>query len=216
LRSELKLPAPPDPATLEPLTARWKKNQLFFRVHSSAYGATEFNPGRGKGRFHPFSDVDGNAIPTLYGANSIDGALSETVFHDVAIDPRRMRRIFRERLKTLLLSALVPTRRLTLIDLRGYSLNALGLHRSQLLDSGAAAYHQTVRWARALHQAALTADGLLWRSRQYDTADALLLFGDRVERQDLKVAEAPRPLYSGAGFRLIKEAAKLARIAIIE
>ncbi len=54
-----------------------------FRVYTSAYGATEFNPVSGHGRFHPFVDITGQSVSTLYGAMSVDGALSETVFHDI-------------------------------------------------------------------------------------------------------------------------------------
>ncbi len=195
---------------------RWRRGQALFRVHASDYGATEFNPGSGHGRFHPFVDIAGHGVPTLYGAVSVDGALSETVFHDIPIDHRHIRRIFRQRLKTLLLSAIAPTRSLKLIDLRGHGLSALRLHRSQLIDTSVMAYPETVRWAQALHRTTVTPDGLIWRSRQFDTADVVVLFGDRVARTDLRVVSAPRPLYTGPGFRLVKEAARLVRIAIID
>lgn len=195
---------------------RWRPGQALFRVHASDYGATEFNPGRGHGRFHPFVDLTGYSVPTLYGAASVDGALSETVFHDIPIDHRRVRRLFRQRLKTLLLSSIAPRRSLKLIDLRGHGLSALRLHRSQLIDTSVMVYPETVRWAEALHRTVVAPDGLIWRSRQFDTADVVILFGDRVSRTDLRVVSPPRPLYVGSGFRLVKEAARLARIALID
>lgn len=50
----------------------------------------------------------------------------------------------------------------------------------------------------------------------YDTAFALVLFGDRVVRKDLKVAEPPLPLYVGPGFDGVQEAAEQAGITVLE
>ena len=59
-------------------------------------------------------------------------------------------------------------------------------------------------------------DGLVWVSRQHDDAYALVLFGDRVARRELVVAEAPLPLYQGPGYQAVQGAAERAGIAIIE
>ena len=98
------LPGPsPD---LDPLLGAWPSGVAIIRCHDSRFGATEFNPGFGPGRFHPFRGADREPVPTLYGSDTIDGAFSETIFHDVpASGPKRA--IWRSWLKPMLLSVLV-------------------------------------------------------------------------------------------------------------
>ena len=57
--------------------------------------------------------------------------------------------------------------------------------------------------------------GLLWISRQFDQASAVVLFGDRVSPAALRVKQGPLPLDSGAGYREVQRIASEARIAII-
>lgn len=85
-----------------------------------------------------------------------------------------------------------------------------------LIESDAARYGETVRWAQALHACEERVDGLVWVSRQYDTAFALVLFGDRVFRKDLEIAEPPLPLYVGPAFDGLQEAAEQAGITVLE
>lgn len=210
MSSDPRLPDPPDPSTLDPLLETWARGGRIVRCHRSVFGATEFNPGFGRGRFHPFGDV-----PTLYGAGSLDGALSETVFHDVPIRGAS-RCILRSSLKTMLVSVLAPRRDLQLVQLHGYGLRRLGTSRAELVESGADQYGQTARWAEALHDCGDGIDGLVWVSRQHDTSLALVLFGDRVRRADLEVIEPPLPLYLGAGFEEVQRAAEQAEITVAE
>lgn len=180
------------------------------RCHKSVFGATEYNPGFGRGRFHPF-----DGVPTLYGSSTLDGALSETVFHDLPVRGEG-RSVLRSSLKTMLGSVLAPLRDLTLVRLHGFGLHRLGISRAELIASGADRYSQTVRWARALHASSDRIDGLVWVSRQHDTSLALVLFGDRVRRADLEVLEAPLPLYQGDGFDVVQRAAEQAGITFLE
>ena len=185
------------------------------RCHDSRFGATELNPGYGRGRFHPFRTAEGSPVPTLYGASSLNGALSETVFHEVPIRGL-FRTILRADLKPLLVSTVVAVRALTLVQLHGFGLRRLEVSRAELIESDSARYEETVRWAQALHASDDRIDGLVWVSRQYDTAFALVLFGDRVARKDLKVAEPPLPLYVRPGFDGVLEAAEQAGITVLE
>lgn len=208
-------PPVPDPARLDPLLQTWPSGERIVRCHDSRFGATEFNPGLGRGRFHPFRTATGSAVPTLYGASSLNGALSETVFHDVPLrGPVRV--VLRPLLKPMQVSTVVAVRELTLAQLHGYGLRRLEVSRAELLESDAARYGETVRWAQALHACRERVDGLVWVSRQYDTAFALVLFGDRVVRKDLEVAEPPLPLYVGPGFDGLQEAAEQAGITVLE
>lgn len=183
------------------------------RCHRSDYGATEFNPGshQKRGRFSPFPDQEGRLVPFLYAADSEDGALSESVFHDIPVRGEG-RTILRAQLRTLLLSTVAPRRDLTLVQLYGHGLRRLQISRAELIESEADQYERTVAWAQALHANLPRIDGLIWMSRQYDSARALILFGDRLDRGDLEVIEAPVPLYSGLGLEKVQRAADRADI----
>lgn len=154
-------------------------------------------------------------VPTLYGANSLDGALAESIFHDVPVrGPKKSIRRFR--LKPLLVSTIASRRDLTLIQLHGHGLGRLGVRRSELIDSTAYHYSRTAAWAAALHGRMRDADGLVWVSRKVDTSFALMLFGDRVNRSDLEVIEPPLPLFPGAGYVEVQRVAEQAGITILE
>ncbi len=190
------------------------------RVHNSQFGATEFNPGFGDGRFHPIAphgDDDGRPtkIPTLYTASTHDGALSETVFHDVPIrGPGRY--VMKEILLAQMFSTVAPRRDLQLAQLYGFGLGRLGVTRRELIDTPASRYPQTREWARALHAARENIDGLIWVSRQHDESKALVLFGDRVNRQTLAVVAAPIPLFRGHGLSHVRSASERAGITLVE
>jgi RES domain len=184
------------------------------RCHDSCFGATEFNPGRGHGRFHPFRDSGGRPVPTLYGASDLDGSLAESVFHNVPLrGPARA--IRRSALRPMLVSTIAPRRQLTLVQLHGHGLGRLGVSRAELIDTGPSRYARTGAWAAALHARVEAADGLVWVSRRFDTAFVVVLFGDRLSREDLEVAEAPLPLFAGTGYAEVERVAELAGVTIL-
>jgi hypothetical protein len=149
-------------------------------------GARDFNPGLGAGRFHPFVDARGNAVPTLYGGADFETAVFETLLRDLY--PGSM--IARSELGGYARSIIAPRRDLRLINLYPSGLKRLGVSARHLLQGGASTYSTTVQWAQALHQAS-GADGMIWRSRQLPGHDALTLWGDRLVRGDLRtIADA--------------------------
>lgn len=212
MSSDLSLPPDDLPA---PNLESWPAGKPLVRVHNASFGATEFNPGAGHGRFHPIRDRDGILIPTLYGSDTIDGALSETIFHDVPVQgPAKAVR--QSTLKPLLACTLAVKRDLILVQLRQYGLRKLGLERRQLIDTDADQYETTRTWGAVLHDAAPTADGLIWTSRQHDTSAAIVLFGTRVSRSDLEIVEPPRGLYPPSpGWFDVLRAAEAAGITIV-
>jgi hypothetical protein len=113
-------------------------------------------------------------------------------------------------------STVAARRDLTLIQLHGHGLRRLGASRAELIDSEVWQYARTAAWAAALHFRREGADGLIWVSRKFDTAFALVLFGDRVVRSDIEVIEHPLPLFLGDGYAEIQRIAGLASITIIE
>ncbi len=207
------LPDPPDPSALDPLLEIWPRGRSFVRCHNLRFGPRDFNPGFGRGRFHPFQDAAGHPVPTLYAADRIDGALSETVFHDVPVRGA-LKMVRRERLKALGLSVLSPRRDLSLLQLHGFGLSRLGVAREELIASEAGQYSRTTLWARALHACRREADGLVWVSRQHDRSLCVVLFGDRVAAADLRVLRRPRCLDTET-FEHVERAAEAAGIAIV-
>ena len=197
---------------LRPATTIWKTGRSLFRVHGRT-PANTFNPGYGCGRFHPIHDRRGEPIPTLYASDEIDGALSEVLFRSVTASGGG---IHRSGLESLFLSRLVSKTDLQLVNLTGLALRRLGVARAQLIEAPERCYRDTARWAEALHQADADAHGLMWVSRQCDTARAVVLFGDRIGASVLRPAEPAEPLHRGRGFERVCEAAGRANVAVIQ
>jgi RES domain len=212
------VPPPPDFRHLAPLFQVWRKGDEIIRVYNNAYAPAAFNPGKGaadiRGRFHFFTDSAGAVVPALYGSDLEDGALSETVFHDVPIKgPHRA--VLESRLKDLSIVTLRTERDLRLAELLGFGLSRFGLRPEDLTTTPASEYPQTIGWAQALHAAFADLDGLLWMSKQFNAAKALVLFGDRVAPGDLTVVAPPLPLSIGPGRAMVDDAANRAGITII-
>lgn len=212
------VPAPPrESFALRPLTYVWAAGAAFWRCYDVDWGARGFHSGdhAHPGRFHPFTPSGApEPLPVLYGADDLDGALSETVFHDVPVRGDKV--VPLAKLRHRLAVALSSRRPLRLVDLTSDGLRCLELQRTELIDSDARSYEATARWARALHHHPDAFDGLYWVSRQHDTSRCILLFADRVSRDDLSVDQAviPLTLGAGAGLDAVSEAAARANIAI--
>jgi hypothetical protein len=148
----------------------------------------------------------------MYGSNTVDGALSETIFQRLP-SMSSAKYIAERELMPLVLSTLRFRRRLRLIQLRGFGMRKLGVTRTQLIDSEADQYPVTRAWAAALYDSVADADGLIWMSRQHDSSEAVVLFGTRIGRDDLEVAAPPRAL-NGDGRSDVAAAAEAAGITI--
>ena len=204
---------PDPPAALDPLLTTWPAGRRLYRVHSTSCAPTAFNPGVGRpGRFHPIASASGKAIPTLYAADRVDGALSETVFHSLVAGGVVLRGELRHRY----LTEIELTETLAVADLTGHGLRRLGLTRRELLECGPAHYGATARWAAALHGSAPVLAGLVWVSRQFDTSTMLVAFGDRLGPRPFVARGASKPLHRGAGLRLLQGAASEAGITVVE
>jgi RES domain len=214
LSPDLGVPAAPDPRKLNPLIAVWPAGKQIVRCHSSVYGATEFNRRISTpGRFRPIR-AGKRAVGTLYGASEPAGAVSETVFHDIPVEAA-VKRVRMTRFDTVVLSTLAPKRELRFISLHGIGFHRVGANRTVLIDSEASEYSALSAWGQALHDAAAEADGIQWRSRQFDDAYACLLFGDRVRRKDLDVVAPSLPLVVGRGLELVEQLAEQAGITLV-
>ena len=205
---------PPPAGDLDPLVHEWRAGELIVRCHHRRHGPTVFNRTAADGRFRPVRS-EGRIVGTLYGAGDVAGALSETVFRAVPVGPGP-KRMARALLEPMVVSTLSPRRRLRLASLHGHGLRRVGATRAQLIDSEAGAYPGLAAWGQALHDCALLPDGIVWRSRHYDDAYAMVLFAGRVDRRDLEVERPPLALAAGPGFELVLDLAERAAITIVQ
>jgi hypothetical protein len=150
------------------------------RIHNSSFAANSFNPCQGRpSRFAPLVRSDGTCIPTMYAATNLECAVHETVFHEIQHDAKTKSIRYRE-IENLDYSIVRPRRDLVLAALFEPDLNRWGLTRRQLIDTFAADYQATAKWAIAIHDNFSDIDGLVWTSRRCDPERAYLLFGDRL------------------------------------
>lgn len=165
-----------------------KISSLVHRVHSERFLPSEFNLSfHGNSRFSPIKSSCGGCVPVLYAGSSRDCVLMETVFHDVPYLPGyKTLDLARLDMKSHTILALQHT--LQLVDLRSIALHKLGISRAELIDCEKAHYPRTRAWAQAIYQQCPQAQGLLWTSRRDDSAQAYMLFGDRVPADALRVA----------------------------
>jgi hypothetical protein len=150
------------------------------RIHNSGFAGNSFNPCQGRpSRFAPLVCPDGTCIPTMYAATNLECAAHETVFHEIQHDAKYKSISYRE-IENLDYSIVRPRRDLVLAPLFEPDLNRWQLTRRQLIDTFAADYEATAKWAIAIHDNFSDIDGLVWTSRRCDPERAYLLFGDRL------------------------------------
>ncbi|WP_347558795.1 RES family NAD+ phosphorylase [Robbsia sp. KACC 23696] len=172
----------------------WPTRRLFHRIHREAYRPNQFNDtARGNARFSPIVDLAGSVIPTLYGGATFDCSAMETVFHDIPFAPG-YKTFDKQKLIGIVHSRLLPLNALQLVDLRTKALRKLGVRRAELIDTEQDRYPKTRLWAEAIHAQCPEAQGMCWTSRQDDSAEAIVLFGDRIASSDLETVDGPTPL----------------------
>lgn len=211
-----ELPDPPPPVELKPEVLEWPRDDHFVRCHSSEYGATEFNArGDIRQRFRPFT-ARRRVVPTLYGAETVEAALSETLFHAVPTSGSD-RRLRSSRIVGWQISRIAPLRDLKLIDLRDSALDSVNLTRTGLIESPASSYERTAAWGSAFFHSAIEPDGLVWNSRQSPSDTAMILFGrGRVARNQLRVVHPPLPLAVADGFDLVQAVGERLGITVVQ
>ncbi len=170
----------------------WPRGQLIHRIHLDRYAPEAFNPGlAGNARFSPIRSTAGDPIPTLYGGTTFDCAAMETLFHDVPF-AAGLKTFDKGKLDGQVHSVLRTHANLVLADLSNVALRKLGVARRRLIDTEKDHYPATQRWAEAIHAQGTDIQGLCWISRQDDRAQAVMLFGDRINRATLEPAAPSR------------------------
>jgi hypothetical protein len=210
----VRVPDVPKPLP-KPLEDIWPAGRPIIRCHNVALGATEFNASTDSRRFRPVQS-HGAIVPTLYGADLVKGALSESVFHDVPVRGNG-RRIQRKALVPMMRSTVIPKRDLRLVRLHSDGLKRLGVKHAELIESSARQYPRTAAWGQGLYDLG-NHDGLVWQSRQFNASYAIMLWGDRVKRRkDIDVDEAnpPLSLFLGPGFDEVQQLADDGLITVV-
>ncbi len=162
------------------------------RIHSDRFDGNTFNPCLGRStRFAPLTRSDNSCVPTAYAASNLECAVHETVFHEIEFNAAR-KNITYSAVEQLAYSSVRMRRDLALAKLFEPDLNRWGLTRGDLIDTFAADYEATAKWALAIHDAHGDIDGLIWTSRRCDPERAYLLFGDRADPKDLEVLHTQR------------------------
>ncbi len=151
------------------------KGTVIFRVGLSGYASNAWDARRTTNyRFSPLLRGE-SVIPVLYGGDSDEVALTETIlrFGD-GLDERDLESRYLAELKT--------TRDLHLIPLAGPNARPLGDSVAvSVSNAPASEYAHTRHWAAALKRAHPGADGLMWISHQHG-ADRAYLFWRRASR----------------------------------
>lgn len=160
------------------------------RVHDRNFQADRFNPCQGAPtRFAPMHDAQGNCVPSLYAADTLEAAIFETIFHDVPVAASR-KTVPRTLVESRAHGRIELRRDLRLVSLRTPDLRRWRLSRNSLIASPPQFYEGTVRWAEAIHRQFPDVEGMLWTSNQCDPDTAYLFFGDRVSAGDFKIVQA--------------------------
>ncbi len=207
------VPPPSPPAWLPPpVEITLPKGAFIHRIWNSGAGraGNAFNPGYGDAdptRFAPLKRPpgapEGARVGTLYAGETFGVAVYETLFRDLPPRPA-IRDVAGWRVTASAHCVLIVGHDLRLVSLHHKHLGRWGLSRRSLIEcQGKGAYRGTVLWAEAIHDQFGHIDGLVWTSRQDDSADAYLFFGDRVAMADL-VPGTTQPLATGAGRAAIE------------
>lgn len=200
---------------LSPALGDWRDGWPIYRCHLTHRTPRAFNPTDTSQRFRPILEGDGRIVPTLYGADSLQGALAETILRDVPLSGDN-RHVMADRLTAYTYSVLAATRPMRLAILHDPHIKRLRVSPAELGGCPPTDYPWTATWAQAIHDDEPDAEGLIWVPRNHNTARALMLFGDRISRRALTVTAEPQPLARGVGRREVARLLELADIALIE
>lgn len=203
----------PGPAPLDgPLTTTLPAGTALHRIHSSGFPPASFNPTvleppRG-GRF----DSPDGSWPHLYAGLDVAAAVAEALLRHVPAPVDHPRLLPRVRLRDLRLSALVVTTDLELVQLHGPGLACVG-QDSWLTACDGSRFGVTRRWATALRAWSPSSAGLTWRARPDNDRRSLVLFGDRVPGDALRVGMS-LDVATGPGFRAVRDALRPYRVTL--
>jgi hypothetical protein len=151
---------------------------IYSTRHHPATRADTFAQGWGDTRFAPIVTETGAPVHTYYAASTAQAAVMESVLHDVPLAPAGLFEVASLAHYHLVRLRLPPV--LRHVSLHTPFLPRLGLSRAQLIDSPAALYGHTRRWAQAAYLQRPQAQAIGYGSRRDDAGRCLMLFGQRL------------------------------------
>lgn len=183
----------------------WRPPEPLWRVYSQTFGATGFNgTAKGYARFSPLKRADGSVVPTMYAGTTLDVALMEIVLRDVPTPSVGFQLILPERgAEQRRVTELVLDQPLRMVDFSTIGLRRIGLDRADVVDCDSSNYPATQAlgaWAYASTVAVdptNTIHGLVWTSRQDDSGQAAVFFGDRLPSGALESQNPDQHLHAG-------------------
>jgi hypothetical protein len=156
-----------------------------FPNHQRDFGGASFNPCRGGAtRFAPLMTPAGACIPTFYAATTFDGAAYETMFRD---PPSKYGGYRRQLLEDRGVSVIAPVRTLRLVGLFTPELRRLGIPPEEMFQAHDSVYPFCRSLAEMAWRDNPDADGIVWSSVRDSAANAMLLFGDRLDPADFSL-----------------------------
>jgi hypothetical protein len=175
------LPEPP-PASGEPKTRPVPPGH-WWRIHPGSFAPEAFNAsGLGNARFSPlFESAPPVPVPTMYAAATLDGAIMETLLHNVPTPSEGFIYDLQADIdRGIVASQISVTVELQLVDMTSVGLQNMGMLQSQMFETEQGDYERTRRWAAWLRREQPLAQGLAWMSRRDNSAMAVVLFEDRI------------------------------------
>jgi hypothetical protein len=164
-----------------------------YHGHSAARQLTAMNAsGSGSTRFGPLAMSADGWVPIWYGAATFDGALAETVFHDM--HPRLPERVlFRAAWEGRTIGCVEIIGRVRLLSLLVMDLDAIRQRKDWVIDTEPKDYWRTRDLAEKLRDLHPDADGFQWVSRREGEGRAYVIFGDRVDPTRLRPCSLTAP-----------------------
>lgn len=161
---------------------------VWYHAYNTQYAGaspTSFAQGWGNTRFAPIQLPDGSPVHTWYGASTFECALMESVFHDIPLNPPGhldMARLADYRMTKVL----IPIE-MQCVSFHTPHLPALELTRADLIDSYPVVYPATRKWSQAAFDQRTSAQAIAYGSRRDDSGRCVMLFGQRLPADALRV-----------------------------
>lgn len=149
-----------------------------YATHTHPNTAYTFSQGWGSTRFAPINLPDGSPAHTYYVASTISAAITESVLHDIPLDPPGNLSV--ASLADFHLVELELAAPFDYVSFHSPFLPKLGLTRTELIESLPTLYGQTRPWAQAAIAQRPEAQAIGYGSRLHDASRCLMLVRQRL------------------------------------
>jgi len=171
------------PASLDPFPGfnmvPLKRGARLYRFHDPAFDGAASNPCKGGfTRFAPLARPVGDCLPTLCGAQTLEAAVWESIFHDAPY-VAGSKAVRLDKATSRVLSLLELQQDLVVAPPHEPDLIRIGFTKTDLIETAPTEYIRTARWAKAFHRSAAAVAGLQWTSHLGDPDLAYVFFEDR-------------------------------------